>query len=157
MAQTSEFYTKSKVDELLGAVDMENIVDSHGNKRFVEGGITMNPITGVTQTYGKWSLSGTHLMVVLAGTFENGSVLPVNTDLVSFTLPSWILNKIIPVWNIEIENKSVQFRADDWSSQSGLMALRKIDGRIFIRSTSAVNFTADRNFRIQFDLLIDNE
>lgn len=137
---------------------MNNIVDSQGNKRFVEGDITMNIIEGITQTYGKWSLSGTHLMIVFAGTFENGVSLPVNIDLVSFTLPTWILNKIIPVWgNFYIENKNTPCYADDWSSQSVSMVLRKVGDRIDIRSTSAVNFTAKRNFHIQYDLLIDND
>ena len=138
---------------------MSNIVDSHGNKRFVEGnGTVATPVEGLTITYNKWSLSGSHIMFVLAGTFANATELAVNTDLVSFTLPTWILNKIIPIWaNNYIENKSVPIYADDWTSQSISLVLIKAGNKIFIRSTSAVKFTADRNFRIQFDLLIDSE
>lgn len=137
---------------------MGNIVDSHGNKRFVEGvGTIITDVEGLTIKYNKWSLSGTHLMIALAGTFKNGTQLPVNIDLVSFALPAWILNKIIPVWSVNIENKSTLTYAEDWTSQSISLALRKIDDNIVIRCTSAVNFTADRSFRIQYDLLIDSE
>ena len=137
---------------------MSNIVDSHGNKRFVEGnGAVVTTIEGLTITYSKWSLSGSHIMFVLLGTFANATELTINTDLVSFTLPTWILNKIIPVWGVNIENKSFDAYANDWSVQNGIVALRKIDNKIFIRATNAVTFTAERSFRIQFDLLIDSD
>ena len=137
---------------------MSNIVDSQGNKRFVEGnGAVETAVDGLTITYKKWSLSGTHIMFVLAGTFANGTELPSNTDLISFDLPTFILNKITSIWRGNIENKNFSAYADDWSSQNGTMVLRKIDNKIIIRTTSEVTFTKDRNFRIQFDLLIDSE
>lgn len=137
---------------------MTNIVDSQGNKRFIEGnGVAVTAVDGLTLTYNKWSLSGSHIMFVLVGTFANATELAINTDLVSFTLPTWLLNKIIPVWGINIENKTFSAYANDWSFQNGIVALRKIDNKIFIRATSAVTFTAERSFRIQFDLLIDSE
>ena len=133
-----------------------SLTDKDGNKRFIEGnGDVATAVEGLTIIYNKWSLSGSHIMFVLVGTFANGTELAVNTDLVSYTLPTWILNKIIPVWGVNIENKNFTAYANDWSIQTSTMALRKIDNKISIRATSAVTFTAERSFRIQFDLLID--
>ena len=78
-----------------GGATLDDIVDSKGNKRFIEGEGTPATITGMTITYNKWSLSGTHLMLVLAGTFDND--VSATATLVSFELPEWILNKIVPI------------------------------------------------------------
>ena len=88
--------------------DISNLVDSKGNPRFVEGEGTPATIEGFTSTYCKWSLSGTHLMIMLAGTFANASVLPVNTRIATFSIPKFIHDKIYPVWqnNIEVKNIS---------------------------------------------------
>lgn len=60
-----------KLENLLEGVAFEDIVDKNGNPRFIEGTITPETISGITFTYCKWSLSGTHLMIVLAGTCKN--------------------------------------------------------------------------------------
>ena len=64
---------------------MENIVDSKGNKRFVEGPLTTTTISGVTYSYSKWSLCGTHLMIVLGGT------IAANTSLISGTSLAYVI------------------------------------------------------------------
>ena len=51
--------------ELENVKVFENIVDKDGHKRFIEGDITFENITGVSKVYGKWSLSGNHLMIVI--------------------------------------------------------------------------------------------
>lgn len=136
----------------------ETITDRKGNNRFIEGnGDVETTVDGLTISYNKWSLSGSHIMFVLAGTFANGSELPENTDLVSFTLPTWILDKIIPVWGVNIEIKDFKAYAYDWSNQNIIVVLDKADDKIIIRATKPVTFSADRNFRVQFDLLIDSE
>ena len=136
---------------------MENIVDSHGNKRFAEGNITMKTIEGITQTYGKWSLSGTHLMVVLAAKIANGTELVSNTILATVNLPSYIFDKIVALWsNIAVDSKIINARADDWTIQSFNCAMLKTN-YIELNNTSNVTLTADRSFRIQFDLLIDSD
>ena len=46
---------------------MEDIVDADGHKRFIEGNVTPANIIGENDIqYAKWSLSGSHLMIVLA-------------------------------------------------------------------------------------------
>lgn len=149
-----------EVDKLNKPTLMENIVDSDGNKRFVEGENIITELPeGVHITYSRWSLSGTHLMVVIAGDIDNGTTLPGgNAGLFVCSLPEYILNKIVPVWsNNMIEVKTVVARNDNWSTQQFNVALGKIDTGIRVYTGDTTTFTADRSFRIQFDLLIDSQ
>lgn len=138
---------------------MTNIVDSHGNKRFVEFNGAIDSTDGLTVTYKKASLSGSHLMIVLAGSIANGTTLNNGKVMARFNLPSYIMNKIIPVWNNVIETKDVLAYAEDWTSQSlQYCALAKTTStQLAISKVNSLTLTADRNFRIQFDLLIDSD
>ena len=75
----------------------EHIVDKDGHKRFIEGDITMETITGVTQSYGKWSLSGSHLMIVLCASIENAASITAGTTLARIAIPAWIHEKLVPM------------------------------------------------------------
>lgn len=135
----------------------EKIVDKDLHYRFVEGDGVINALTGFTSVFCKWSLSGSHIMFVLAGTFSEGAEVPSVHDIASFTLPSWVYNKIYPVWSTYLENKVVSCKATNWSSQEVDMALMKESGVMKIRLLGApTTFTATRSFRVQFDLIIDN-
>lgn len=143
--------------QLLNAI--EALVDDSGNPRFIEGEGTPLTMEGFTSTYCKWSLSGTHLMVVLAGTFANTTAVVDGTVLATFKIPNFILNKIYPVWASQnIEMKQVSMYASNWSTQPLMTTFLKYNGLQIVKSGgSTLTLTADRSFRIQFDLLIDNE
>lgn len=135
----------------------ENIVDKDGNKRFIDIVGAVNPLVeGLTGTYCRASLSGTHLLVVLAGTIADESVLTNGMTFATFELPQWIRDKIVPVWSTYIERKSVTLWADDWSSQEDNMSISKVSNGVAIISLTPVTLTKERKFRVQFDLLIDN-
>lgn len=134
----------------------ETITDSHGNPRFVEFDGIAGSVDGVTITYKKASLSGSHLMVVLAGSIANGTTFNNGQVFVEYNLPAYIMNKIIPVWGTNIEVKSVLAFAEDWSSQSLQCGFAKnSSAQLIIFKAGNLTLTADRSFRIQFDLLID--
>lgn len=137
----------------------ETLEDSSDHKRFVEGNGTTVALTGVTIVYNKWSLSGSHIMFVCAGNVAENTVIPNAQVLGDYAIPQWILDKIYPVFGTNvIERKAITFSADDYSTQDMPCSLEKIGNHIYIRqSTGATTFTKDRGFRIQFDLLIDNE
>lgn len=152
--------TEISVGRGVYGASLESIVDKDGNPRFVEGDITMETIEGITQTYGKWSLSGTHLMLVLAGTIANNTILSGTPKFATISLSSYILNKVQILWgNIYVERKSIVMIADDWSTQTFDAGLSKRTNSLEILkvSGSAITVNADRNFRIQFDLLIDTD
>ena len=139
---------------------MNNIVDKNGNLRFIEGEGEINTSLpeGVHISYKKWSLSGSHLMFVVAGTLDNTTTLDNITFVYFKNIPSWILDKIYPVWaNIYIENKSINATADNFTTQELSFILYKNLNQITVRTLSNITLTADRGFRIAFDLLIDNE
>lgn len=134
---------------------MENIVDLNGDKRFVGWDLTTTEITGVAYTYAKASLSGTHLMIVLAGTVDNSTVISTGT-LAEVELPDYINDKIYPLFSDVVDRKVTTLYASDYTSQTLQTNLQKASGKLKITSGS-LTLTASRNFRIQYDLLIDAE
>ena len=75
----------------------ENIVDSQGHKRFDDGDIALvEGVNEITKTYGKWSLSGTHLLIVFCGSMADTTVW-TNKTFAIVNLPDWIKDKIVPV------------------------------------------------------------
>ena len=139
----------------------EHIVDKDGHPRFIEGDMTMETVSGVTQTYGKWSLSGSHLMIVLAGSVENSTALALATWVSDVGLPDWIMEKIVPVFAGNVSINSVTLADDSWGTQTGQFTLRKttVDDAtvVQINFVSTLTLTSTKSFRVQFDLLIDNE
>ena len=65
----------------------ENIVDKDGHKRFIEFDLSPKTITGITPVYAKASLSGSHFMVVYAGTIENATAISGGTNICDIPLP----------------------------------------------------------------------
>ena len=147
-------------------IQFENIVDSHGNKRFAEGDINLLPEfsnLGITKLYGKWSLSGTHLMVVIAINIPANITIPVNSVICRFTFPNYIKDKIIGLWGNTIDVKSFVARnATAW--YQNILILNNVamfissPGNIFnIGTSEAITTKAQSVCRIQFDLLIDSD
>jgi len=76
----------------------ENIVDADGNKRFIAGDLTKD--SGLDEKarfeYAKWTLSGSHLMIVCM--FEVLEAFTASgTTLASITIPEWLGAKIHPM------------------------------------------------------------
>lgn len=137
---------------------MEKIVDAKGHARFVEGDVdkASGMPAGLTISYGKWSLSGTHLLIVIAGSVENGTQIPNDTMVTLKDLPQFIFDKVVPVFGDYVESKQYILWGSDLTSQSSNLFLKKATQTLQIVVTN-LTLTADRTFRAQFDLLIDNE
>lgn len=139
-------------------VNLIQLVDSKGNPRFVEGdgeGITQE---GVTITYCKWSLSGTHLMCVLAGTVTAGTEIAGSSVLATFTFPNYILNKIYPTQGTLIYYFTISFVGTNYQITNIQSFCDKTGTAIRIKTNGAYSTqTVDKSFRAQVDLLIDNE
>lgn len=137
-------------------LNISTLTDSKGNPRFIEGDGVGLEKEGLTISYNKWSLSGSHLMLVIAGEIENGISLS-NSDVLSyFTLPDFIKDKIYGVWGNMIEIKTISIYSGDWSAQALQFQFSKNPLGLAVK-TSNLTTTAKRFFRIQFDLLIDTE
>ena len=144
---------------LIANPTLENIVDLNGNNRFIEGVIPTETITGLTFTYNKWSLSGTHLMFVLAGDVDAGANIPASFYTENIELPQWVKDKIAVLYsNIVLRDSLAVFDDNGNSLLSAAVRLVKASDNITMYA-SAVNNTSTEigHFRIQFDLLIDQE
>ena len=135
----------------------EHIADNDGHLRFIEGVIEPKTITGFTFTYARWSLSGSHLLIVLGGTIESGTAFSYGTIATLKDVPAWIKDKLVPIYGSSgIDVVTLPVYASDYSSQNVTSYLTKSGSNINI-DLGSNTFSANRTFRIEFDLLIDNE
>ena len=135
----------------------ETIEDANGNKRFIDGDITLYETapTGMSKTFGKWSLSGSHLMLVFGCDFEDQTQIVNGQQFAICTLPQWVSNNLSSLFSIAVDSKTFALRGGDWSSQDLVVFITK-------QSNSRLGFMFGRNAtidglkhgRIEFDLLI---
>ena len=147
------------VDETSNVKVYENIVDKDGHLRFIEGDITANTISGVSYPYKKWSLSGSHLMIVVCVQIENNATYNPAYNLF-ITLPEWVADKVIPIVPNGLVSRVTYLFWDDEtsSSQNGTAVMYKdADTKQLKIYNASMTATAKRTGRYVFDLLIDNE
>ena len=151
-------YSYRLLDEESGGSNLlEDIVDKKGNKRFIEGDGTPTAISGITSNFCKWSLSGTHLMIVYAGTLS-GSISIHKSTIASFEFPEWILNKILPLNSdgvVSVVNAVFAYEGNFTYKQQKL--IKTGNGLEIVNVTEGTVASSASGFRIQFDLLIDSE
>lgn len=143
-----------------GKLYLDGIVDADGNQRFIEGDIEGYELPeGITLSYGKWSLSGTHLMFVFILDGLNATAMDGYQRLTQFIeMPEWIKDKIINSFG-NVVGQQTFYR---WDSAGGTQTMtfrlyKNADKQIYISNTGALTLSADRRIRVQFDLLIDTE
>ena len=140
-----------------GGATLDDIVDSQDHKRFIEGDGTPATISGIKSLFCKWSLSGTHIMIVYAGTISGGYSIPART-LASFEFPEWILNKIFPLNNdglVSVINAVFAYEGNfAFKQQKLIKTANGLEIANVIAGTVSSNLSG---FRIQFDLIIDSE
>ena len=137
---------------------MENVKDKNGNLRFIEGDITGEVIAGIEQIYGKWSLSGTHLMIVYCFSVENGTSISGGTTLTNVNLPKWIMDKIIPINSTGyLDRRTFDYVDNSTTFQTAVSGISKISDEQLKITGGTITLTANRVCRIAFDLLIDAE
>ena len=148
--------------EVNGLKAFENIVDKDGHKRFIEGDGNAETITGLTQTYLKWSLCGTHLLFVNCGKIDDTTVLPWSL-IAKYEIPEWVYDKLVPLTTGTnyLDNKLIACQAENYSNSQNMTffiqkALEGTKKLIYIYA-SGMTATADRFYRVSFDFLIDND
>lgn len=135
----------------------ENIVDKDGHKRFFEDAGYPTLISGITYVYSKYSLSGTHLLIVLALNVANGTVITGGAKAMQYNLPQWIMDKIVALYGTTVSTISVDAFDSAGNTQLFKAYLTKsADGTHLTLRLNGFTATADRSVRLGFDLLIDN-
>jgi hypothetical protein len=142
---------------LFEGITLNKIVDGHGNPRFIEGNGTPISLAGVTISYCRWSLSGTHLMLCVAGTVTNGTSIATNSNLAQFTLPVFVHSKTASIFNNLVDRKFLNFYGSDYTSQQVAINLTKQTTTISIQTGGSFTASKNRSFRFQFDVMIDSE
>ena len=145
---------------LVSQNNLSSIVDNQGNPRFIEGDISLSESIpeGVSKEYGKWSLSGTHLLIVLClnladtTTINDGQILAILDNL-----PDWIYEKISIIAGTTIEYKNFTAYASNGTTQGFNSRIVKVSDTISIRKEVNLTLTADRKVRLSYDILIDSE
>ena len=141
--------------------DISTLVDKDGHNRFIEGTNTLGQVLTdrATIDYNKWSLSGSHLLIVVAGYLKPESEAYSGDEItISPNLPQWVLDKISGgnYGIIEYKNYSALQTSFGQLDVNGYWA--KDTGLRFHSTGIDANNTLDgATFRIAFDLLIDNE
>ena len=153
-----EAYKKNHPDPAGGGgATLDDIVDSAGNKRFVEGNATISGIPSALEVaYNKWSLSGTHLMLVLCIKNNSSSTKTITgpVDFATYDLPSYILNKVSPVVGNLVDQKSFTI----WgTSNAAEIRLNKDNDVLHFKTFANIDIGSNQSIRIQFDLLIDSD
>lgn len=148
---------QDNIDPTKLTILMANIVDSQGNKRFVEGNIEKSGAnTQIEKIYGKWSLSGTHLLLVFCfnhlanETLGNGAWMAY-----AQLLPSYILNKIKPISG-DIVGIFPYYRGTS-NTSSYISLVKNNTGLVLVYYGNSYTPTEDEISRVQIDLLIDSD
>ena len=138
---------------------LESLVDSKGNPRFIEGEGALTEITGITYVQNKWSLSGSHLMIVLGMTIANNVEIANNTKFAEYKLPNCILDKVSTFYGTRVSRIDFSGWSSAGQSQSLNLGLVKNSDSLSIEyiQSAPTTMSSERTYRIQFDLLIDAE
>ena len=156
-------YSKNQLEELavktIENADslqvFENITDKNGNKRFIEGDIEIETISGISKDYGKWALSGNHLLIVLCLDLANEIIFSYQR-IAYVNVPDWVKAKIVPISDNYVDWKVFKGFDSALNSQDINGYLLKVNNNITL-DIGGATITADRKVRMVFDLLIDNE
>ena len=139
-----------------------NITDADGNPRFVDGDITIDSglAEKVESAYSKWTLSGSHLMIVcMFKVLEDFTAS--GTNLAKVTIPSWLYAKIYPMGNtnhISVIDSLYGYYPNNLSASAGAirpyLAKNVGDYQLDITIESG-NLEEDKYYRVVFDLVIE--
>ena len=134
--------------------DIEALVDSNGNFRFIIGNGKAGSLSGMTLASSKWTLNGNNLVFEILGSFS-GNLSGFNI-LSIFTLPDWIVNKIVmPVSNIVDVLTCQMISTKDASGTSIRVQVTKDGNNIFFTNVTNINIDDMSIFKIRYNIIID--
>ena len=144
-------------EELLEVAKIENLVDSKGRNRFIEGvGIPAN-VDGMTIISSKWALNGNNLIFEIIGGINKN--IPQMTKICTFNLPAWIANKIKQVTSGIVDIKKYDVVSSDGGLSITNLLINKNSNDIDFTTASGITTISGEQafFRFTFNTIIDNE
>lgn len=136
--------------------DIEALVDNNGNHRFIVGNGNPGNVTGLTISSAKWTLNGNNLVFEILGVFSGN--LSGFDKLSTFTLPEWIINKIVtPARNIVDIISCSMISIEDASDTNIKVQVIKDGNNIYFTNVTNITISDISLFKIRYNIIIDNE
>lgn len=137
---------------------LNEIVDSQGRQRFIEGNLNPVELEGETVKYAKWSLSGTHLMVVFAFTMSANAEIQEQQTIFSAIFPAWVASKIRTIKDTYVDFVAITaFNTNTLGEVNLRFRVVKSGNSIIVNKRGATTFADDTYVRIELDFLIDTD
>lgn len=137
--------------------DIEALVDSKGRNRFLIGNGIWSAVAGMQGIKATWSLNGYNLMFEALGSFSADISINNNFTIVSFKLPTWILNKINTSYGSIVD--MITFKIVDTTGSSTdipLHVIKTTDKISFYMVVDSITPTDTTLFRIRYNIIIDD-
>ena len=142
-------------EELLEVAKIENLVDSEGRNRFIEGVGVADDVDGMTVISSKWKLNGKNLIFEIIGLFNKA--VPSNTRICRFILPEWLANKITPlVANIIDITDTIIASTSGGASPLYALIYKYSNALDFVISSGTSDIQSDKYCKIRYNIIIDN-
>ena len=136
--------------------DIEALVDSNGNPRFIGGNGTPSEVSGMTIASSKWELNGKNLIFEILGSLNKN--VPSGTTICRFILPEWISNKItLAVANLVDLTYNVMAYISGGASPLYVLIYKYSNALDFTISSGASDISSTGYFKIRYNIIIDNE
>ena len=144
-------------EELLEVAKIENLIDSKGRNRFIEGVGNPANVDGMTIISSKWVLNGNNLIFEIIGGINKN--IPQMTKICTFNLPAWVANKIKQVTSGFIDMKKYDVISSDGGLSITNLLINKNSNDIDFTTTSGITTISGEQvfFRFTFNAIIDNE
>ena len=143
-------------EELQEQTRIENLVDSKGRNRFIEGVGVPENVEGMTMISSKWTLNGNNLIFEIIGAVTKN--IPQMSKICTFNLPVWLASKIIQVYSNTIDIKRYDVVSSDGGLSTTNLLINKNSNAIDFTTINGITFPeAQAFFRFTFYTIIDNE
>lgn len=143
-------------EEIQEQAKIENLVDSKGRNRFIEGVGVPENVDGMTIISSKWELNGKNLIFEILGSLNKN--VPSNTTICRFNLPEWIANKLtLAVANLIDLTYNVIAFIDGGASPLYVLIYKYSNALDFVISSGASSISTTGYFKIRYNIIIDNE
>ena len=152
-------FSEKQIKEQIEKVSLETIDDAIKEEKlseFKSGDITMEELTGISQSYGKWLVNGKELFIVLAGSIEANATLSDNTTIAEVEIPSDIIDKLYPISGDTITLQPHPFfNSAHYYIERNIALTKSSANKIYIYN-NAGNYTPTQaqTFRIMFNLIV---
>lgn len=141
----------------ISAVKLADIVDSKGRNRFINNHGIWASVPGMQGIKATWSLNGYNLMFEALGSFSTDISGNNNFTIVSFKLPTWILNKINPPYGSIVD--MITFKIVGTSggyTDIPLFVKKPTTDNISFMVIGSITPTEPKIFRIRYNIIIDD-